>query len=163
VWRRPLSEMFNAADSASDTQSVLFNDTGTVNLALTGDSAHYRVHRIDFVNNSSISLVISDVALTSSNSHFTISQRLPGVPDTIKPGEKFSVIIHFFGDTSGTIYLDTIVLTIDHALTSFYVRLNGLSFGSKSAVPQNSGITPFDIQSYPNPSSGLTTIRFSNA
>jgi hypothetical protein len=149
------------AQEASDTQAVLFNSTGTMNVTLSGDSARYRAHRIDFVNNSGVSLVIAGAALTTSNNRFSISQLLPGVPATVKPGATFSMIVHFLGDTSGTVYLDTVVLTIDHALTSFYVYLIGNSFvAAKSGVSLMSVSAPSDVRIYPNPFSQRSTIRF---
>ncbi|MDP4219140.1 MAG: regulator [Bacteroidota bacterium] len=161
IYRRPLVEMINNVESASDTQAVLFNGMGTMNVTLSGDSARNRIHRIDFVNNSSVTLVITDVALTSSNDHFSISQLLPDVPDTLKPGEMFSMIVSFLGDTSGTVYQDTIVLMIDHAVTSSYIYLNGKSFATgQSGVSIKSESVSNNIRISTNPFSNFTTIHY---
>jgi hypothetical protein len=170
VWRRPLSEMI--LEPASDTQTVLFNGTGSINLTLNSDSGRYRVHQINFVNNSSMALVITSAVLTNSNDHFVISQILPTLPDTIAPGKTFSMIIDFLGDTSGSIYQDTIVMTLDPSIThevkertlgqtSFYVYLEGNSFSSNAAVPLIPDIASRGFLAFPNPFPNKTTITIS--
>ncbi len=147
----------------TDTQAVpLLKDTS---LAVSGDSATYRAHRIDFVNASSGTLTILSAALTDSGNRFSISQILPGIPDTIPPGGTFSMIVNFTGNDSGTVYLDTLVLTIDPNLeiSSYYVYLKGNSFGTAPmGVSQNSSAASADLRSYPNPFSQSATISFSS-
>jgi hypothetical protein len=163
VWHRGLAEMTLLAEVTRDTQTVRFSEMGGTTLALSGDSAAYRAHRIDFVNNSGIRLAIADAVLTTTDTHFSVSQILPSVPDTVAPGEMFSVIVHFTGDISGTVYRDTVVLTINHAVTSYYVYLNGNSFGiDKSGVPQTPQVTSTDFRIYPNPFTQWATISFTS-
>jgi hypothetical protein len=162
-WRRPLSEMINLVNAPGDTQVILFSDTGTMNLTVAGDSDQSHPYLITFVNASSDTLTILNAALTDSNNRFSISQFLPGVPDTVFPGDTFSVIVNFLGDTTGTVYLDTIVLTIDpnRVITSFYVYLKGKSFSpGPSGVLQISQISSSEIQCYPNPLTQSTKISF---
>lgn len=146
-----------AAYFAHDTSSINFNDTGTATVNMSGDSGHL-VHRIEFVNNSSVSLLVHSITLSNTN-HFYLAQILPGTPDTVLPGAKISALIYFYGDSSGTTYNDTIVVTIEHALTSFYVYVSGHSVD----VQQQSGVASAMLNAgklriYPNPSQGLTTI-----
>jgi len=162
VWRRPLSEMTTMAGYASDTQSVPLSNTGKINVTISGDSANYRAHRIDFVNNTSNSLIISNATLMTSDLRFLISHISPSVPDTVKPGGTFSMIVSFLGDISGTVYQDTLVLTIGDP-TSFYVYLTGNSFASpKGDVSNNSpaAVASPNSRIYPNPFSQSTQITF---
>jgi hypothetical protein len=151
-----------SAGYASDTQNVNFNDTGVSTVDLSGDSGFYS-HRIDFVNNSSTALVVQNIVLTNT-SHFYIAQLVPGKPDTLQPGQKMGVIVHFYGDSSGTVYDDTLVATIDHALMAFYVYIKG-----HSPVIENSGVTETAPQAartlhiYPNPSQGVAEILLDGA
>ncbi len=151
--------------AANDTQAVRFFSTGTTTDSLAGDSSITLSHRIDFVNASNTTLTITNAALTASNYRFSIQQILPGVPDTVPPGGTFSMIVDFTGDSSGTIYLDTIVLTIDpnELVTSYYVYLKGNSYSSApSGVSQNSPSISADLRIYPNPFSQSTQISFTS-
>jgi len=164
IWHRPLSEMINPAEAAGDTQIVTFNGAGPTNLTLFGDSARYSAHRINFKNNTNASIVIKSAELTRANNQFSISQTLHSLPYTLSPGETFSIIVHFSGNTSGTLYFDTVYVTTNQPLTSVSVSLKGVSFSSSaSGVPQNSQISPQKIQSYPNPLTQSTKISFTSA
>ncbi len=162
VWYRPLSEIVTLP--ARDTQATPLRTTGTDSVALSGDSATYRAHRIDFVNTSGGTLTVLSAALTTSGNRFSISQFLHSIPDTVLPNDTFSMIVNFFGNDSGTVFLDTLVLTIDPNLeiTSYYVYLKGNSFSTApSGVAQNSRAASADLQSYPNPTSASETLLYS--
>jgi hypothetical protein len=159
IWKRPISELTSQALPAIDTQVIMLDSSSTMTATLNGDSSGYSLHRIDFENNSGVSLVIADVFLTNSN-QFAIAQFLPGLPDTLKPGDVFSMIVRFYGDSLGSIYQDTIVLTINHALTSLHLALIGRSFDSKSSVPQ-AKFVPSILQNYPNPFGTSTSVKVS--
>lgn len=146
-----------SAAYANDTQQVYFNDTGTATVDLSGSSG-WHSFRVEFVNNSSTNLLVHAIRLTST-SHFYIAQSIPGTPDTVAPDKKISVIIHFYGDSSGTVYYDTLVADIDHALTSFYVYVRG-----HSPVIQSSGVAvstsnQAELRIYPNPAHGMATLE----
>ncbi len=160
VWRLPISELLIPSH---DTEAApLQKDTS---LVLSGDSASARGHRIDFVNRSSNTLTIIGAGLTVADNRFSISKFLPGVPDTVLPNDTFSMIVNFFGDDSGTVYPDTIMLTIDpdEEISSYYVYLKGNSFSAApSGVSQISpGAFP-NLQIYPNPFSQSTQITFTS-
>ncbi len=173
IWRRPLSQLMNPNEVTSDTETVFFNDTGIVNVTLNSDSGHFRTHQIDLVNNSSIPLAITNAILTSSNTHFSITQVQPIPPDTVYPAALSSVTVEFFGDTTGTIYRDTIILTLDQGVThrnnniplsesTFLINLTGYSFSPPASVSQ----MPEDfssLSSFPNPFSQSTEIAFTSA
>jgi hypothetical protein len=75
------------------------------------------------------------------------------------------MIVNFFGDDSGTVYPDTIMLTIDpdEEITSYYVYLKGNSFlTAPSDVSQNSPAALPNLQIYPNPFSQSTEIAFTS-
>ncbi|MDP4198179.1 MAG: T9SS type A sorting domain-containing protein [Bacteroidota bacterium] len=141
---------------ANDTQTVNFNDTGTATVNLSGDSGWYS-HRIEFVNNASVSLLVHSIVLTNT-SHFYIAQTLPATPDTVTPGKKISVIVHFYGDSSGTTFRDTIVVDIDHALTSFYVYVKGQSPVIRTSGVATSTSAWAELRIYPNPTRGTTSL-----
>ena len=167
VWRRSLAELTFTPQPASDTQAVPLISSGGINDTLSGDSATSRAHRIDFVNHTNASLTITNADLTILNNHFSMSQIFPGLPDTVMPGDTFSMIVNFTGNDSGTVYLDTIVLTIDpdELVSSYYVYLKGNSFGTAPAggVSQSSPGATADLRIYPNPFSQSTQIAFTSA
>ncbi len=167
VWRCPISYLLNPPQPASDTQAVPLISSGGINDTLSGDSATSRAHRIDFVNHTNASLTITNADLTILNNHFSMSQIFPGLPDTVMPGDTFSMIVNFTGNDSGTVYLDTIVLTIDpdELVSSYYVYLKGNSFGTAPAggVSQSSPGATADLRIYPNPFSQSTQIAFTSA
>jgi hypothetical protein len=132
VWRRPLSEMIPPA--TSDTQTISLSEDTSVKVS--GDSVGAKPHRINLVNKSNETVTVLSTALTHSNNRFSIAQVLPGIPDTVAPGATFSIIVNFTGDTSGTVYLDTINMLIDpnEESTSYSVYLQGNSFGTSTGV-----------------------------
>jgi len=83
---------------------------------------------------------------------------LPGVPDTVQPGGMFSMIVRFSGDSSGGVYLDTVVLTVGDP-TFYSIYLKGISFN-----PAPSGVTQdapnsAELRVFPNPSTGTTSLE----
>jgi photosystem II stability/assembly factor-like uncharacterized protein len=162
VWWRPLSDMISPVQAAYDTQMVSLGNAAEVDISLSGDSSTARTHRIDFVNNSGITLIIKDAVLTTSDDRFSITQLLPGVPDTLLPSATFSAIVRFRGDTIGTTFRDTIVLTVDHALMSYHIYLSGNSVNvSRSGVSRQSARSS-NLSVYPNPFSQSATITFTS-
>jgi hypothetical protein len=158
----PTLSVLNSIEAANDTQFVLLNSDLFDALPMTGDSAGYRAHRIDFVNVYNIAHIVNKVILTTTNSRFSISQLLSNIPDTVKSKDTFSMIIHFLGDDLGTQFQDTIVLTIDDH-SSLFVYLSGDSFLSHSSDVSKIYFPPSaDLQIYPNPFSQSTTISFSS-
>jgi photosystem II stability/assembly factor-like uncharacterized protein len=162
VWRLFLVNLNLRIEAARDTQSVSLKSTGSVSVTLSDDTAGAVAHRINFVNTSNDTLVVDSAALTNLNAQFSISQLIPGIPDTVYPNDTFSMIVVFGGDDTGGIYRDTVVLSVGDP-TSFYVYLTGKSFSSPSGVLQNLPIASTDLRSYPNPFSQQSTIEFSSA
>ncbi len=160
VWRRPIAEFLIPVEVAHDTQTVSLATTGTKSITVAGDTSGYTVHRIDFENTTNATIVVDNAALTTTNNIFEISQLWPGIPDTLQPGETFSLIIRFYGNALDTVSLDTIVLTIGDP-TSFYIDLKGNTIaGASSGVPQHAAALPGDFRVYPNPFAQSTTISF---
>ncbi len=133
-----------------DTQVVNMTDTVTKHINLSGDTTKWYVHRIEFVNNSSSTMRVVGISLTNTN-HFYIFQTVPSVPDTLAPGEKISVIIHFYGDSSGTVYRDTMVVTVDNALLPYYFYMSGYSFKAPAGVGSGSSTGGAELSVFPNP------------
>ncbi len=162
--------------SCSDTETVAFDTTGSSDVSLSGDSGHYYAHRVDFVNNSSSTVIVTAVRWLNSSSHFLVAQVVPALPDTLVPGGRMAVIVHFYGDTSGTTYYDTLALTVsggfaapfgkNSALSSngaYYVNFTGHSNSAPATVSQP--ITPNapTLLLFPNPSSGIVNMELEGA
>ncbi len=148
-----------AAQATRDTASVSMTDTSTKHIALVSDtSVNYYAHRIDLVNNIGIRIRIDTVYLTNTN-HIYIAQQIRShFPDTLVDGAKHSVILHFYGDTSHTVYHDTLVVTMENALAAMYFYVDGYSRPAKSDVLTITRSTATDLRIFPNPSSGMTNI-----
>jgi hypothetical protein len=162
VWRLFLVNLHLPIEAARDTQSVSLKSTGTVSVTLSDDTVGAIAHRINCVNNSNDTLVVDSAVQITKNSQFSISQLIPGIPDTVYPNDTFSMIVIFGGDDTGGIYSDTVVLSVGDP-TSFEVYLTGKSFSSPSVVLQNSPTASSDLRSYPNPFSQQSTIQFSSS
>ncbi|MFI5202348.1 MAG: T9SS type A sorting domain-containing protein [Candidatus Kapaibacterium sp.] len=162
--------------TCSDTESVSLDTTGTHDVSLSGDSGRYYAHRIDFTNSSSSTIRVSAVGWTHSSSHFLVSQIVPPLPDTLAPGKGMAIIIHFYGDSSGTIYLDTLALTVQAGIAErsgrftpqsggpgiFYVNFKGISNTVSSVAAQTVPNAP-NLLLYPNPSSGIVNMELDGA
>jgi hypothetical protein len=160
VWKRPIAEFSTSVEAARDTQTMSLATSGTKSIVITGDTSGYTVHRIDFENTTNAPIVVDNAALTTTNNIFEISQIWPGIPDSLQPGEKFSLIIRFYGNRYDTVSRDTVVLTIGDP-TSFYVYLKGnTTAGSSSSVAKSTEVSG-DFRVYPNPFTQSTTIIFS--
>ena len=162
--------------SCSDTATVNVDTTGTDDVDVSGDSATYYAHRIDVVNNSNSTVIVSAVQFIDTSSHFYIYQLVPAVPDTLAPGAGMGVIIHFSGDT-GQIYYDTLAVTINTGSTLFGGKGVPLSSttstlfinvkGTQTAAPAS--VAGSDVQNgpnlllYPNPSSGIVNMELDGA
>jgi hypothetical protein len=162
------------AQSCSDTETVSIDTTGTHDVDVTGDSVHEYAHRINIVNNTSGTIIVSAVRFTDSSSHFYIYQTVPGVPDTLAPGGEIGVIIHFYGD-SGQTYYDTLAVTIENGITrggkytplstpgTMLINVKGVGIAaSPASVADNTPAGP-NLLLYPNPSSGLVTMQIDGA
>ena len=158
--------------TCSDTEMVNFDTTGSKDVSVSGDSGHYYAHRIDFTNNSSSTLRVTAVNWTHSSSHWLVAQIVPPLPDTLAPNASMAVIIHFYGDTSGTTYYDTLALTISGGYADpfgkntaqssngiFYVNLTGHSNAAPAQVAL--AVTPNapELRLYPNPSAGVVNME----
>ena len=122
-------------------------------------------------------VIVSAVSWLHSSSHFLVSQIVPAVPDTLAPGTGMAVIIHFYGDTSGTIYLDTLALTIENSTIwsggkftpmsngsgMFYVNFKGYSNAAPASVPIAAIPNSLELLLYPNPSEGIVNIELEGA
>ena len=162
--------------TCSDTESVSLDTTGTHDVSLSGDSGHYYAHRIDFTNNSSSTVIVSAVSWTHSSSHFLVSQIVPALPDTLAPSAGMAVIIHFYGDSSGTIYLDTLALTVQAGIAerggrftpqsgnagTLYINFKGISNTASSVAAASVPNAP-NLLLYPNPSTGLVNMELNGA
>ncbi len=159
--------------SCSDTATEDVDTTGTADVDISGDSASSYAHRIDIVNNTSETVIVSAVKFIDSSSHFYIYQTVPGVPDTLVPGAGMAVIIHFYGDT-GQAYYDTLAITITNGIThgGKYTPLAAPGTmlisvkGTQTSAPASVNITAqsgLNVMLYPNPSSGLVNMELDGA
>ena len=161
--------------TCSDTESVSLDTTGTHDVSLSGDSGHYYAHRIDFTNNSTSTVIVSAVSWTHSSSHFLVSQIVPALPDTLAPSAEMAIIVHFYGDSSGTIYLDTLALTVEAGIAErggrftpqsgpgiLYVNFKGISNTVSSVAAESVPNAP-NLLLYPNPSTGVVNMELDGA
>ncbi len=161
--------------ACSDTATVNVDTTGTDDVDLSGDSVTYYAHRIDVVNNSNTTIIVSAVSWVDSSSHFLISQIVPGLPDTLAPGAGMGVIVHFYGDSGQTFY-DTLALTVQNGIAErggkiiplansgmFYVSVKGIAPEAPSSVAPVVTPSGLSLMLYPNPSSGLVTMELDGA
>ncbi len=160
----------------TDTVTVDVDTSGTDNVDISGDSGKYYAHRIDFVNTSKSTMIISAINWLDSSTHFLIAQTVPPLPDTLASGAGMAIIIHFYGDSSGTIYYDTLALTIESdraflvgkatplsANTGvFLVKLRGLSAAPAGVTTPSVPAGP-SLTLYPNPSSGIVNMEIDGA
>ncbi len=160
--------------ACSDTATVSIDTTGTQNVDVSGDSVHEYAHRIDVVNNTNGTIIVSAVQFIDSTTHFYIYQTVPGVTDTLAPGAEIGVIIHFYGDT-GQAYYDTLAITIENGITrggkytplstpgTMYINVKGV--GTAAAPASVADVTPTgpNLLLYPNPSAGLVTMEINGA
>ncbi len=158
------------AQPCSDTETVDLDTTGTHDVDVTGDSVHEYAHRIDVVNNTNGTIIVSAVRFTDSSSHFYISQIVPGLPDTLSPGEGMAVIIHFYGDT-GQAYYDTLALTIESGRTwggkytplatpgTIYINVKGVGTTAAPSIVSVTAPNAPNLLLYPNPSAGLVNMQ----
>ncbi|HEY3875623.1 MAG TPA: choice-of-anchor D domain-containing protein [Candidatus Kapabacteria bacterium] len=157
------------AQPCTDTETVDFDTSGMDDISVYGDSTRYYAHRVDFINNSNAALIISSVGWTHSSDHFLIVQTIPATPDTVQPGATFAIVFHFYGDSTGNIYRDTIALTIQNGITihsknfiplangpgTFLIAVNGLNAENPAAsVPEAPQPIALNLELYPNPTSG---------
>jgi hypothetical protein len=160
--------------ACSDTATVDIDTTGVHDVDITGDSATYYAHRIDIVNNTNNTIIVTQISFIDSTSHFYIYQTIPGTPDTLAPGKGMAVIIHFYGDT-GQIYYDTLAVTIQNGITIYggkatplsgpstlLIGLKGEQLAAPASVTNNTPSGP-SLALYPNPSSGLVTMQIDGA
>ena len=162
--------------SCSDTATVNVDTTGTDDVDVSGDSATYYAHRIDIVNNSNSTVIVSAVRFIDSSSHFYIYQFVPAVPDTLAPGAGMAVIIHFYGDT-GQVYYDTLAVTINTGSTLFggkgipltsttstlFINIKGAETAAPASVTGTDAQNGPDLMLYPNPSSGIVNMQLDGA
>lgn len=160
--------------ACSDTATVDIDTTGVHDVDITGDSVTYYAHRIDIVNNTNNTIVVSQIRFIDSSSNFYIYQTIPGTPDTLAPGKGMAVIIHFYGDTGQT-YYDTLAVTIQNGITIYggkatplsgpstlLIGLKGELLAAPASVANNTPSGPI-LALYPNPSSGLVTMQIDGA
>jgi photosystem II stability/assembly factor-like uncharacterized protein len=159
IWRRPISDLTIAW--ADDSTAISF-DSLAEKTAILSDSVGQVLHRIDFINSTLSRLVVVSADFSSTGGQFSIVDRFPGVPDTVQPGGIFSVVVKFVGDSLGTVYQDTIVLSIGHALTAYQLRVMGKSFEQRRSIRATHQSDPA-ISNYPNPFTNSTTIAFHSA
>ncbi len=156
--------------ACSDTATVDVDTTGTDDVDVSGDSTGYYAHRIDVVNNSNATVVVTAVNWVDSSSHFLITEIVPGLPDTLAPGAGMGVIFHFYGDSDMTFY-DTLAFTVQNGITwrggkpiplsdpgTLYVNVKGLSTPPPASVATVSAPNA-NLQLYPNPSSGIVNMQ----
>jgi Secretion system C-terminal sorting domain len=160
--------------SCSDTATVTLDTIGTDDVDVSGDSASSYAHRIDVVNNTNGTIVVSAVRFIDSTTHFYIYQIVPGLPDTLAPGAGMAVIIHFFGDT-GQVYYDTLALTIGNGITSggkytplstpgtMYISVKGIQTAAAASVESVTASSGLNLMLYPNPSSGIVNMQLDGA
>jgi hypothetical protein len=161
--------------ACSDTETFNVDTTGTADVDVTGDSASYYAHRIDVVNNTNGTIVVTAVKFIDTTSHFYIYQTVPGVPDTLAPGAGMAVIIHFYGDT-GQVYYDTLALTISNGTTwgggkmstlstpgTMYISVRGVQTAAPASVTGQAVANAPDLLLYPNPSSGIVNMQLDGA
>ena len=150
----------HSALAARDTASVSLTDTTTKHIALVSDtSVNYYSHRVNVVNSTGSRIRIDTAYLTNTN-HIYIAQQIHSkFPDTLVDGAWHSVIIHFYGDSSHTVYHDTLVVTMENALMAYYFFVDGISTASTSGVLTLTRSAATDIRIYPNPSSGFANIQ----
>jgi len=162
--------------ACSDTATVDIDTTGIHDVDVTGDSVHEYAHRIDIVNNTNNTIIVTNVRFIDSTTHFYIYQTIRPTPDTLAPGKGMAVIIHFYGD-SGQHYYDTLAITIQNGITmyggkavplsgspsTFYINVKGTGV---AAAPASVAITQPNAPSlmlYPNPSSGIVNMQVDGA
>jgi hypothetical protein len=162
--------------ACSDTATLNVDTTGSDDVDITGDSTTYYAHRIDVVNNSGSTIIVSAVRWLDSSSHFLITELVPPLPDTLAPGAGMAVIFHFYGDT-GQVYYDTLALTIQAGIADrggkfipnsttppvIYVNVKGAT----TTVPATVSIAAIpnspELELYPNPSTGLVNMELEGA
>ena len=129
------------------------------------------------MNSSGSTLIVTGIHWLDSSSHFLVSQIVPGLPDTLAPGAELAVIVHFYGDSTGTIYHDTLAFTVaggyadpfgkvtTQALQNgmFYVNVTGYSASAPAAVAHSALPHAPDLRVYPNPSSGAVNMELEGA
>jgi hypothetical protein len=161
--------------ACSDTATVSVDTTGTDDVDVSGDSATYYAHRIDVVNNSNSTIVVSAVNWLDSSSHFLVTEIVPGLPDTLAPGAGMAVIFHFYGDT-GQVYYDTLALTISNGTTwggnkfstlstpgTMYISVRGIQTAPPATVTAQASPDAPNLLLYPNPSSGIVNMQLDGA
>jgi Secretion system C-terminal sorting domain len=161
--------------ACSDTATVNVDTTGTDDVDLAGDSVTYYAHRIDVINNSNATIIVTAVSWLDSSSHFLISQVVPELPDTLAPGAGMGVIVHFYGDSGQTFY-DTLALTIQNGRTWYggkptplsapgmmYINVKGTSTAATASVTTSAVPNASNLLLYPNPSSGMVTMQLDGA
>jgi hypothetical protein len=150
----------HSAQAARDTEVVSLGDTSTRHIALVSDSASlYYSHRVDIVNNIGVRIRIDTVFLTGSSHMYIIQNIRTPFPDTLANGAKHSVIVRFYGDSSHTIYHDTLTVIMENALLPFYIYLDGYSAGALAGVNAVTVTSPAALRVYPNPSSDRFTVE----
>ena len=152
----------SSAQVARDTATVSLGDTSTHRVPLISDSStYYYSHRINLVNQVGVRIRIDTCYLTNTQ-HFYIAQQIRSrFPDTLLNGAHHSVILHFFGDSNRTVFRDTLVATMENALASFYIVLDGYSKGATvtGAVQPRMLTSATDLRMWPNPTGSTASIQ----
>ena len=148
LWRRSLSEMIPQPQPAIDTASYNLGDT--ISVSLTDVPSHESEHRITIRNKSGAPVLIKKILLTQINSHLSFSQLLPSTPDTVPNEGSSSVIVHFRGDSQGSIYRDTLRLITNDRMIAFEAYIDGHSFDN-SEVNNRTSTVQNNLIVAPNP------------
>jgi hypothetical protein len=110
-----------------------------------------------FINDRTDSIKVTSVSITGGL-HFHIVSVTPSVPVTLAHNAVVAVEIEFDADTNG-LYRDELVITTDHALTSYHYTLEGMRENGILSVASTSEPVRFDIA--PNPSQGNAVVTTS--
>ena len=143
--------------AAHDTAYIPFYSTGLKHLQLSGGSTTL-LHRVEFINNSSDTVKVTNVGWTHFSSHFHILTEIPALVATLLPGDSIAVLIEFIHDSSGTIH-DTLTVTIDHALTTISFPVDGYPGDVPPASVTNTSTQTPELNLYPNPMRGTMQIE----